>query len=1384
MRFHIHRNVAAASAGIALLASASSGRAQLQLDTNPPAPNVMLLLDNSGSMERMIDSNLPEIDGNPCNYDMNGKAIPTAVPPQPNRWGTVIQALTGTFENNVYNCIDMPRASGGQFTKEYQIGGAKPYDADYYIDYHRPVFLDSSTSPPTACVIAPGALPGAAPGTGVGQTGAGSGSNGPGAGQAATDFPPDGIILRPFTQWNTVVANPATGPCSQFPNKQYSSYQYQDGAIPSSTSEMRFGLMTFDQDPSPSIGVTTGANPTVVGSTFVDPLSTSYGAFAGMWSYFLGWNTGAACTHTGMPIGCTTPQMLAVGARNPAAPPWEGRMMPFPLTDDLATQETNNQNIASVVLATRPYGATPLAGMLQDAEDYFYNDANGPQKKDPLVSCGSRPEYIILLTDGAPNLDMRPLPPPENTGGCVDPNCPFRTPDAIAAELNSGTSGALVTTYVIGFAVSSATNDQALQQCATLAASGTLASVCSQATPPATTQAQACCALEKIALAGSANMFSNNIVVPNPKPTSAFFADTPGALQKALADILANIAQHATTRTTPAYAAATASQSVYADPNSPTTVGAKYLASFNPSPGNPMTGDIVRTRNVCSQSMGNYSVAPVFDPIAGDDFGANLNSNSGNARTFIAFQPDATGGVPAVDATATIRPYVSTAVVDGLGKYSATTYAGVAGSVIPSITPAALGISQPYPYNSSATSIPVTPGLTPAQAATMTLDYTFGQQSFTGNPGNFPFVSRYGRALGGIYHAAPAIVGPPGTLIQDPGYSGFQNTWQGRDGVAYVATTDGLLHAFWTDETRLENNERWAMLLPAVMPSLNRSYPSSPDLLLDGSPIVKDVAWERTIASSSDPTLWHTMLVAGYGPSNRGYYAVDVTNPDASHLTAGTIPPDAPGPPGAAGSGPHFRWQLTKMPTTNYAIFGAQSATPAITTLFMDPGDGAGAREIAVAILPGGVDGAPTSSAGNGPSCARASKAGVDSQPIGGYLYRGFVRCWGSTQKWDDPVNGRALAIVRVDTGEILRVFERLKDAQSAPADTLIAANRINDTPLDSPMTGTPLVYPGDVATDATKVFVSDADGTIWRFDLSNSDPSKWTGTLFLDLYNQTVDFNATAWSDGQPVTVAPTLSTDTSGEVVINAATGVTDAFDSNGVEFLYSITEKVQGTTATSQQLRAFVNWYMATPLTPPPAMSGFSYPSNPENTATTPAAFYMGERVAGPMVVFNGTLYFATYIVPPSSTPSICPSSFARVWGVDFVKPADGACASSPTCNRALGGAPALVQGALGTPPVTDVTPLTSATDIHIKSAVIPGVTIDATPACAGAGAAANDQYVGGGAQHSAPQGMSKGNYAISAQVGAQNPNGVGAASVSINVPAPLAPTVIDSWAAVLE
>ncbi len=1354
----------AVTGAISLLAWSAVASAQ-QVDTNPPLPNVLLLLDNSGSMERMINGNTPETDPNPnttsgnngCNCTDNGPGTAptcnwtntsTHALPTPNRWATVQQAFTGSLPGG-YGCVAMPRTSGATstFGTEYKIAGLQPYDTSYYLPFHRmatPATVSGST---VACVYAPGALDGANAGQGVGPNGTAVTpiDNAEGfTGSCSSGQCTGSIVTREYGMLNTPVA------CTFAQNN--------DGALTQMKDLMRFGLMTFDTDPDPGVGVTTpglGINTT---------------PFQGMWSYFPSWSTGAACTYSGNPVNCASSTLLGVGARNPGAPAWEGRMMPFPKTYDIATQEQNNAAIGEVILATRPYGATPMAGMFVGAQYYLWNDPNGPNSPtvgvgDPFAAGGCRPEFIILLTDGSPNLDMQTgCSQSGGSDGGGAGKCPFPLPQTTAATLyNLGVSVSgkpSVETFVIGFAVSTITDGATTAKCSQFAKGGALAGLCNCNDPglpnyndPTYGPIGPCCELQCIAQAGGSK--------------TAYFADTQGDLNNALGAILGSIAAQATTRTTPSYSPVLSSS--IANQSTSTTAASVYLASLTPSISQPWSGDIQRQEQQCSYTGSAYNVTSSIVPTSGDDFALNLNSHGGPARNFIAFQP-AVNSASTVDASATIRPYVASTVGDNLGAYTATQYAGGAATVMSGITAAALAVpSTGCPYVSS-TFGSGTKTLTQTQCATMLLDYTFGQSTFAGGPSDFTFVSRYNNALGDIFHANPIVVGPPGSLLQDPLYVNFQQYWQaspsntnqstwsvstgGRKTVVYAATNDGLLHAFWADETKEENNEMWAMLPPAVMPHLLSTYPSSHEFLLDGSPIVKDVVWDRSSATATTGQLsvWHTMLVASYGTYQQGYYAVDVTNPDPTGMGNGSIPTDPPQ------TGPVFRWQLTKMPATNYQLFGTSSATPAITTLFMDPGDGQGARDIGVAILPGGQNGGPTSSLGNGSSCARAVKAS-DSAPSSGYTYRSAVRCWGTAHSpalAADPVIGRSVTIVRVDTGEILRTFARKADATSPNAsnDTLLNAGRLIDTPLDSPMTGTPLVFPTDVGADTTKFFVGDSDGTIWKFDVTSSNPSNWTGELFLDLYNTTVDpTTTTSWGDGQPFQVTPILSLDTAGELVINAATGSIQSFDTSGIEMVYSITEKVQGNPA---KLRANVNWWLG-----PVGLNGATF------------GFQQGERVSGPMTVFNGTLYFSTYAAASASSSS-CSSGVASLWGRNFVTP-DNSTDLSQGGLRVLQPPP---PASPTTPPPVSVQPAVQ------QGAVIPGVSIMATPACAGLSASGSDQYVSG-ATHQTPQNFAAGGFSLFTQVGAKGTSGSAATQqFQTSVQTPASPTSIDSWAAVLE
>ncbi len=1256
--------------GAAVLTCTATVRAQV--DVNPPLPNVLILLDTSGSMENMLDGNTPESEGATCAYSYSGNAVVanaatalTGTPP--NRWGVEMQALTGSM-SSVFNCVSMPRASGSYLTTEYSIDGHQPYDANYMLPFHRPV---TGTALASACVIAPGVLPGDPSG--------GVGSPMKGMGGLASDFPANAITTR--------LLNGNVGVCP--------FTQYQDGILDSARDMIRFGLMTYDNDPAAGVGVT-------IPSLGVANTPTS--PFDGQWSYFPGWN-GAGSPLSGNPADCTTSSIFELGSRNPAAPPWEGRLMQFAIpTATVAQVESQNDQVQLAINALRPYGATPTAGMFADAEYYLWNDPAGPQLTDPYIQGNCRDEYILHITDGVPNQDLRP--------GCgntpVDPtkpgHCPYKLPQDTAAELYLGGGGKhSVKTFVIGLAISTIGG----VKCDTITPSDPR---CTGNDPNFT----ACCELQNIAVSGGTG--------------TAYFADTAGDLNKALGAIIASIAQNVTTRTVPAYSPTVSSS---ANQSSTQTNSSLYLSSFAPLPGKPWVGNIQRERFQCTFGGGSYTVPPpVIDPTKGDDFGANLNLSGSQAnRQFRTVLATASGVNYPSDGT--IRPSITNNSLPGvhrddlLGTQNGA-LVGVSPGNILTLPPAALNVTA-----TSCSNTLNTEHLTANACRDLVLNFAMAQPSTDPMP-DFtyqPFQARTGFALGAIYHSTPAVVGPPGANLSDESYQSFASlpAVSSRKTVLYVATVDGWLHAFDSNVTTSNrtNGELWAFMPPGVLDGLLASYPSANPLLLDGPPVAKDVVFDRSkgLGSLLSASNWHTALVAGFGSGHRGYYALDVTDPAPnSDLT----------------KGPQFLWQLTSMPlyqnVAQTELFGQHSATPAITTVFVDL-DGSGAHEVGVAILPGGSDNAPT-----GGSCARdGSTEANDAEPASGFAARTHVQCWAPAGQ---PVVGRSVTIVRLDTGEVLRVFGRKADLPAA----LAASGRIgtSDTLLDSPMTGTPVVYPDTPGSIAQKVFMGDADGTVWRFDLTDSNPQNWKGLLFFDPYNQDVDKSGTSWSDGQPIQVPLVISTDRLGAVVVGLGTGDQETFTASGTNYVYSLSEKADPFT---NILRANVNWYIP---------------------------YINGERVSGPMTVFDSVMYWSTFAAAGSS--AICSGGTARMWGRDFEVP-------KTTGDLSQGGMPRL-QPPVAPPPTPPdfITPSTY--DPTLVGKLIPGVSVNVTPACADTSQTVTDQYTGG--SHTMASYVTPGNYSLFAQVGGKNTSGNGAANSTfqVSLPAPTTSAIVDSWAAIVE
>ena len=516
-------------------------------------------------------------------------------------------------------------------------------------------------------------------------------------------------------------------------------------------------------------------------------------------------------------------------------------------------------------------------------------------------------------------------------------------------------------------------------------------------------------------------------------------------------------------------------------------------------------------------------------------------------------------------------------------------------------------------------------------------------------------------ALGPIKDSTPVIVGPPNEFLPDPSYTSFAGAMQRYGQVMYVQES-GMLHAF--DLTpNVSHVELWGFVPPGVQASLPNLYPNMTFPLLNATPVVRDVplyireqdvGYGANIAALS--TRWKRVLLSslgtfsampetrGYTDPVRGYYALDVSNPRVDASSAAKL----------AKSGPLFLWQIMDEPSrrlgaaaapgkplyivnTEYdrsdttppadgqrgSLFGRNGGTPAITTLTIkdktNPNFG---HQIGVAILPGGIENSPKRNSSNQLQlCARTSLSRGSSHDwtIAPFPLRPNKLCWGpscsgaGTAGCEEPVKGRYVVLSRLDTGETIRVFGRKSDFAGGTwgptSNTPVDKDMVIDTPFDAPMTGVPFVYPAFTGAVATKFFMSDAEGIIWRFDVASNDPSRWRADIFFDPYAK----RASAPDEWRSLDVPFEGSLDPAGQLVLLFSTGEQKGLqDYDSFNAVFSVTEQLSINPAVGGHPK--LNHYHLLP---------------------------QGTRVVGPMALESGTLYYAIYKAAPPPGGS-CPSA----------------------------------------------------------------------------------------------------------------------------------------------
>lgn len=150
------------------------------------------------------------------------------------------------------------------------------------------------------------------------------------------------------------------------------------------------------------------------------------------------------------------------------------------------------------------------------------------------------------------------------------------------------------------------------------------------------------------------------------------------------------------------------------------------------------------------------------------------------------------------------------------------------------------------------------------------ISFLRGDQSNEGDKFNFDkaFRDRV-HILGDIVAGGATLVRKPRFNYTDAGYDAFKNI--SRTPAVYTAANDGMLHAFNAND----GTPLWSFVPKSVMSKMHRladkTYDNNHQFFIDAKPTISDMF----VGGS-----WKTILVGGFGAGARGYYAIDVTNPN------------------------------------------------------------------------------------------------------------------------------------------------------------------------------------------------------------------------------------------------------------------------------------------------------------------------------------------------------------------------------------------------------------------------------------------------------------------------------------------------------------------------
>ena len=504
------------------------------------------------------------------------------------------------------------------------------------------------------------------------------------------------------------------------------------------------------------------------------------------------------------------------------------------------------------------------------------------------------------------------------------------------------------------------------------------------------------------------------------------------------------------------------------------------------------------------------------------------------------------------------------------------------------------------------------------------------------------------RVVGGILNSNPIVVGPPSQDLPIASYRDFRAKYADRPTMMYSNTVDGTLHALYmgTLENRInerapytedawsltdtvgsavDQREAWAFTPWMVHRELS-AYQNAQGYLMDGATVVKDVR-----LCNQDPDLnqaqackalcpgggcsgtpgeeqWRTVLVQARGLAGDGYYAMDVTRPGGLQVdTGGAFAVENPDPV--------LLWEFDRnIETVQLDHWINRDSQPGrIRSTGVSPDSayysGAECGNDVDQLYASSLMGLSVSE----PEIGTVIVDGIQ-RPVavfgGGQIDPNTATCGASAA-------GMAIYVVDLQSGTLLRRFMSYKDGASE--ETMLHATDPRR------FTGSPVLFDGATGAVATRGFIGDDKGRLYKIDFLDPNPLNWEVSLFFDPYAD-MDLTSAYTTEGNslvagapvwgPAAYKPAVALNASREVMVVYGLGeVGDAVTSGQAQAVIALTEN------RSSPNSGIIAWAQVFP----------------------PA-----EKVTGAPIIFNADVYFPTYALPEEDS---CEPGHARVWGLDL-------------------------------------------------------------------------------------------------------------------------------------